>query len=133
MLETTLRETLIIYLNDLGVSSKRSMNVHQTNVFAHLKHEGTIFYGGNGHYHQTFKQINHARIFHVSDDDSKDTSECDFKHWKTRPSLVYYDETNSYPLDAGVFFADVPSSTQPMELGGEKVIIIIIIILHWHK
>ena len=33
---------------------------------------------------------------------------------------MYYDETNSHPLDASVFFADVPSSTQPMELGGVK-------------
>ena len=46
---------------------------------------------------------------------------------------MYYDEANSHPLDVDVFFADIPTSTQPMELGGEKVIIIIIIILHWHK
>ena len=36
------------------------MGGHQTNVFTHLEHEGIIFYGGNAHYHQTFKQINNA-------------------------------------------------------------------------
>ena len=104
--------------NDSRVSSKHSMGGHQTNVFTHLEHEGIIFYGGNAHYHQTFKQINNAEVLHVSSDGSKDISECHFKHRKTRPSLMYYDETNSH---ADVFFADAPSSTQPMELSGEKV------------
>ena len=55
---------------DSRVSSNRSMGGHQTNIFTHLEHEGTIFNGGNGHYHQTFKQINNAQVLHVSDDDS---------------------------------------------------------------
>lgn len=33
---------------------------------------------------------------------------------------MYYDETNSHPLKVDVFFVDVPSSTQPMELGDEE-------------
>ena len=35
---------------------------------------------------------------------------------------MYYDETNSHPLDADVFFADVPTSTQPIEFDGEEVL-----------
>ena len=35
---------------------------------------------------------------------------------------MYYDETNSYSLDADIFFADILTSTQPMELDGEEVI-----------
>ena len=76
------------------------MGCHQTNVSAHLEYEGTIFYCGNGHYHQTFKQNKSAQVLHVLDNDSKNTSECHFKHQKTRPSHVYYDETNSDMLDA---------------------------------
>ena len=34
---------------------------------------------------------------------------------------MYYDETNSHALDANVFFADVPTSTESMELNGEEV------------
>ena len=37
--------------NDSRISSKHSMGGHQTNVFTHLEHEGTIFYASNGHYH----------------------------------------------------------------------------------
>ena len=33
-----------------------------------------------------------------------------------------YDETNSHPLDVNVFFVDVPTSIQLMELDGEEVI-----------
>ena len=43
---------------------------------------------------------------------------------------MYYDEANSHLLDAYVFFADVPISTQSMELGGEEVTIFIFIFLH---
>ena len=34
---------------------------------------------------------------------------------------MYYDETNSYPLDVDVFFADVPTSIQLMELDSQEV------------
>ena len=44
---------------------------------------------------------------------------------KDRPNPMYYDEINSHSLDADVFFADVPTSTQPMELDGEEVIFFI--------
>ena len=77
---------------------------------------------GNSHYHKTFKQHNNAQGLYVSDDDSKNTNECHFKLRNIRPNPMYYDETNSNPLDANVFFADVPTSTQPMELDGEEVI-----------
>ena len=50
--------------NDSRASSKSSMGGHQTNTSTHLEHEETIFDSGNGH---------------VSNDDSKDTSECHFK------------------------------------------------------
>ena len=42
---------------------------------------------------------------------------------------MYYDETNSHPLNVDVFFADIPTSTQPMELDGEEVIIYLFIYL----
>ena len=42
---------------------------------------------------------------------------------------MYYDETNSYPLDVNVFFADVLTSTQSMELDGEKVFFFFALIL----
>ena len=38
-----------------------------------------------------------------------------------KDSSIYYGETNSHPLDADVFFVDVPSFTQQMELIGEEV------------
>ena len=98
------------------------MGGHQTNTFTYLEHDETIFNGGNTHHHKTLKQHKNAEGFCVSDDDSKNTSECHFKRWKIRPNLVYYNETNSHPLDADVFFANFPISTQPMELDGEKVI-----------
>ena len=41
---------------------------------------------------------------------------------------MYYDETNSHPLDADVFFTNVPTSTQLMELDGEEAIYIYIYI-----
>ena len=87
------------------------MGGHQTNTSTYLEHEETIFNGGNTHYHKTLKQHKNAEGFCVSDDDSKNTSECHFKHRKIRPNPVYYDETNSHPLDADVFFADVQTST----------------------
>ena len=34
---------------------------------------------------------------------------------------MYYDETNCHPLDADVFFVDVLTSTQLIELDGEEV------------
>ena len=34
---------------------------------------------------------------------------------------MYYDETNCHPLDANVFFANVLTSTQLIELDGEEV------------
>ena len=71
---------------------------------------------------KTFEQHNNLQGLYVSDDYSENTSECHFKHRKIRPNLVYYDETNSHPLDADVFFANVLTSTQPMELDGEEVI-----------
>ena len=108
-------------LDDSRVSSKRSMGGHRTNASTHSKHEETAFNGGSTHCHNNFKQHNNAQGLYVSDDDSENTSECHFKRRKIRPNPVYYDETNSHPLDADVFFADVPTSTQPIELDGEEV------------
>ena len=105
------------------------MGDHQTNVSTHLEHERTIFYGGNGLCHPTFKQNNDAQVLHASNDGSKDTSECHLKCQKTRPNLVYYDETNSHSLDVDVFFANVPFSTQPMDLGNKDFFIFIL--THW--
>ena len=95
------------------------MGGHQTNTSTHSEHEETIFNYGSTHCHKTFKQHNNAQGLYVSNYDSENTSGCHFKHRKIRPNPVYYDETNSHHLDADVFFVDVPSSTQPMELDGE--------------
>ena len=46
--------------DDSRVSSKCSMGGHQTNTSTHLEHEKTIFNGGSGHCHKTFKQHNNA-------------------------------------------------------------------------
>ena len=109
--------------DDSRAFSKRSMGGHQTNTSTHSEHEETIFNGGSTHScHKTFKQHNNAQGFYVSNDDSENKSECHFKRRKIRSNHMYYDETNSYPLDVDVFFADVPTSTQPMELDGEEVI-----------
>ena len=97
------------------------MGGHQTNTSIHLEHEETIFNGGSTHCHKTFKQHNNAHGLYVSDDDFENTNECHFKCQKIRPNPVYYDETNSHPLNVDVFFVDVLTSTQPMELDGEKV------------
>ena len=43
---------------------------------------------------------------------------------------MYYDETNSHPLDADVFFANVLTSIQPMELNGEEVCVCVCALLH---
>ena len=115
--------------DDLRASSKRSVGGHQTNTCTYLEHEETIFNGGNTHHHKTLKQHKNAEGFCVSDDDSENTSECHFKCRKIRPNPVYYDETNSHPLDADVFFVDVPTSTQPIELDGEEVIVYFILFL----
>ena len=48
---------------------------------------------------------------------------------KIKPNHVYYDETNSHPLDADIFFADILFSTQSMELDGEEVIFYFILFL----
>ena len=72
-------------------------------------------------------QHNNAQGFYVSDNDSEDTSECHFKRRKIIPKLVCYDETNSHPLYEDAFFADVPTSTQPMELDGEEVFFALIL------
>ena len=89
-----------------------------------------FFNGSSTHYHKTFKQHNNAQGPYVSDDYSENTSECHFKHRKIRPNLVYYDETNSHPLDADVFFTNVPTSTQLMELDGEEAISFSLFFLH---
>ena len=108
--------------NDSRASSKRSMGGPQTNTSTHSEHKETIFNGGSTHYHKTFKQHNNAQGVYVSKDNSKNASECHFKCRKIRPYPMYYDEINSHSLDADVIFADVPTSTQPMELDGEEVI-----------
>ena len=108
--------------DDSRAYSKCSMGRHQTNASTYLEHEETIFNGSNTHYHKTFKRHNNAEGFCVSNDDSENTSECHFKHRKIRLNPVYYDETNSHPLDANVFFVGVPTSTQLIELDSEKVI-----------
>ena len=41
--------------NDSRASSKRSVGGHQTNTFTYLEHDETIFNGGSGHCHKTFK------------------------------------------------------------------------------
>ena len=105
------------------------MGGHQTNTSTHLEHKETIYNGGSTLCHKTFNQHNNARDLYVSDNDSKDTSECPFKRSNIRPDPVYYDETNSHPLNVDVFFADIPTSTQPMELDGEEVIIYLFIYL----
>ena len=97
------------------------MGGHQTNTSTHSKYKETIFNGGSTHCHKTFKQHNNTQGLYVSDNDSKNTSECHFKRRKIRPSPVYYDEIKSHHLDAGVFFVDIPTSTQPMELDGKEV------------
>ena len=113
--------------NDSRVSFKRLMGEHQTNTSTHSEHEETIFNGGSTHYHKTLKQHNNVQGLYVLDDYSENTSKCHFKRQKIRPNLVYYDETNSHPLDAYVFFVDVPTSTQPIELDGEGVLFFFII------
>ena len=45
---------------DSRASSKRSMGADQINTSTHLEHEETIFSGGSGHYHKTFKQQNNT-------------------------------------------------------------------------
>ena len=107
---------------DLRASSKCLIGGHQTNTSTHSEHEETIFNGGSTHCHKTFKQHNNAQGLYVSNDDSENTSECHFKRQKIRSNLVYYDETNSHPLNTDVFIVDVPTSTQPMEFDGEEVI-----------
>ena len=114
--------------DDSRAYSKCSMGRHQTNASTYLEHEETIFNGGNTHYHKTFKQHNNAEGFCVSNDDSENTSECHFKHRKIRLNPVYYDETNSHPLDADVFFADVPISTQPIQFDGEEVHLLLLLL-----
>ena len=47
-------------LDDSRTSSKCSMGGHQTNTSTHLEHDETIFNGGSGQYHKTFKQHNNA-------------------------------------------------------------------------
>ena len=74
--------------DDSRASSKHSMGGHQTNTSTHLKHEETIFNGGSTHCHKTFKQHNNTQGLYVSDNDSKNTSECHFKLRKIRPNLV---------------------------------------------
>ena len=113
-------------LDDSSAFSKRLMGSHQTNTSTHLEHEETICNCGSGHCHRTFKQHNNAQSIHVQNDDSDDTSECHFKCRKIRHNLMYYDETNSHLLDANVLFADVPTSTQPMELDGEEVLLLLL-------
>ena len=105
--------------NDSKASSKSLMGGHQTNTSTYSEHEDTLFNAGSAHYHKTFKQHYNAQGFYVLDNDSKDTSECHFKRRKIIPNLVCYDETNSHPLYANAFFANVPTSTQSMELDGE--------------
>ena len=46
--------------DDSRTSSKCSMGGHQTNTSTHLEHDETIFNGGSGQYHKTFKQHNNA-------------------------------------------------------------------------
>ena len=87
------------------------MGGHQANSSTHLELEGTIFYDGNGHHFQAFKQNDNAKALNISDDNFEYTSECYFKHQKTRHNLVYYDEANSHLLDVDVFFTNVPTST----------------------
>ena len=105
------------------------MGGHQTNTSTYSEHEETLFNSGSAHYHKTFKQHNNARGFYASDNDFEDTSECHFKRRKIKPNPVYYDETNSHPLDADVFFADVLTSTQPIELDGEGVLFFLFLAL----
>ena len=46
---------------------------------------------------------------------------------------MYYDETNSHRLNVDVFIADIPTSTQPMELDGEEVIYLFIFCIDTNK
>ena len=66
--------------DDSRASSKRSMGRHQTNTSTYSEHEETIFSGGSTHCHKTFKQHNNAQGLYVSNDNSENTSECQFKH-----------------------------------------------------
>ena len=75
-------------LDDSRASSKRLMGGHQTNTSTHSKYKETIFNGGSTHCHKTFKQHNNTQGLYVSDNDSKNTSECHFKLRKIRPNLV---------------------------------------------
>lgn len=72
--------------DNLRASSKCLVGSHRANSSTHLEHEGTIFYGGNDHCYQDFKQDDNAKLFNVSNDNSEDTSECYLKHQKTRPN-----------------------------------------------
>ena len=65
--------------DDSRASSKRSMGGHRTNNSTHSEYKETIFNGGSTHCHETCKQHNNAQGLYVSDDDSKNTSECHFK------------------------------------------------------
>ena len=109
------------------------MGGHQTSTSTDLEHKKTIFNDGSGHCHKIFKKHNNAQGLHVSNNDSNDTSECHFKHQKIRPNPVYYDVANCQPLDSDVFFADIPTFTQPMVLDGEEVLLLLLLlILHWY-
>ena len=48
---------------------------------------------------------------------------------------MYYDKANSHPLDLNVFFVNIPTSTQSMELDGEMYFVLILtkinICLRW--
>ena len=102
------------------------MGRHQTSTSTHSEYEETIFNGGSTHCHKTLKQHNNAQGLYVLDSNFENTSKCHFKCWKIRPNPVYYDETNIHPLNVDVFFVDVPTSTQPMELDGEEVLLLLL-------
>ena len=109
------------------------MGGHQTNTSTHLEHEETIFNGGSTNCRKTFKWHNNAQGLYVLNNDSKYTSERHFKPRKIRPNLVYYDVANCQPLDSDVFFADIPTFTQPMVLDGEEVLLLLFYALTFAK
>ena len=45
---------------------------------------------------------------------------------------MYYDETNCHLLDANVFFVDVLTSTQLIELDGEEVSFLLLLFIFLH-
>lgn len=47
---------------------------------------------------QALQKDGNAEVLNAPNDSLEDISECHYKHQKTRPKSVYYDEVNSHSL-----------------------------------